>query len=92
MGEKSILRLVLNVASFNRWITILVDVRMKLPHLSFKKSTSWEWIATCNLEEMSASEIKEKPNERERNAHELYVEVREKQWGQERMRDCANLH
>ena len=92
MGEKSILRLVLNVASFNRWITILVDVRMKLPHLSFKKSISWEWIATCNSDEMSASEIKEKPNERERNAHELYVEVREKQWGQERMRDCANLH
>ena len=92
MGEKSILRLVLNVASFNRWIIILVDVRMKLPHLSFKKSISWEWIATCNSDEMSASEIKEKPNERERNAHELYVEVREKQWGQERMRDCANLH
>ena len=67
-------------------------MRMKLPHLSFKKSISWEWIATCNSKEMSASEIKEKPNERERNAHELYVEVREKQWGQERMRDCANLH
>ena len=67
-------------------------MRMKLPHLSFKKSISWEWTATCNLEEMSDREIEEKPNERERNAHELYVEVREKQWGQERMRDCANLH
>ena len=53
-------------------------MRMKLPHLSFKKSISWEWTATCNLEEMSAREIEEKPNERERNAHELYVEVREK--------------
>ena len=35
----------------------------------------------CNLQlrVMSAREIEEKPDERERNAHELYVEVREKQ-------------
>ena len=38
VGVKSILRLVLDVASFNGWITILVSVGMKLPHLSFKES------------------------------------------------------
>ena len=42
--------------------------------------------------ERSAREMEEKAIERERKAHELYVEVRKKVTREERMRDCASLH
>ena len=70
--------LVPNVASFSGWIIILVGMEMKLPHLSFKGPICLRM--NCNLQLRGKGQLgkEEKATKRERKAHELYAEVREK--------------
>ena len=83
-----LIRLVPNVASFNGWITKLVGV--KLPHLSVKGLSMLEdELQLANQREMRSREIEERSNQREREAHELYVEAREEL---KRIRESERLY
>ena len=70
--------LVPNVASFSGWITILVGMEMKLPHLSFKGPICLRMNCSLQLRGKGYLGKEEKATKRERKARELYVEVREK--------------